>query len=99
MPNYEMTAAEQAEYGNTLNIWQAIRLLQAWHPLVAYAQRFVQAIDPYAKGLVVAEAVEWVASKTDSTVDDQLVRHLAAVARTKEGEALVRFCLGLAGVQ
>lgn len=99
MPQHEMTAAEQAQYGNALSIWQALRLLSAWQPLIAYGQRFVSEVDPYRKGLVVAEAVEWLASRTDSTVDDQLVRHLADVAKTKEGEALIRFCLGLAGVQ
>ena len=99
MPTYEMTAAEQQQYGTSLNIWQALRLLQTWHPLISYGQRLVQAVDPYQKGLIVGEAAEWLASKTDSTVDDQLVRHLAAVAKTKEGEALIRFCLGLAGVQ
>ena len=99
MPTYEMTAAEQAEYGNALNIWQAIRLLTAWQPLIAYGQRFVQTVDPYAKSLIVAEAAEWLASKTDAQVDDQLVRHLTAVAETKEGESLIRFCLGLAGVK
>lgn len=99
MPAYEMTAAEQAEYGSSLNIWQAIRLLQTWHPLISYGQRFVQTVDPYQKGLIVAEAVEWLASKTDATTDDEVVRHVAAVLKTKEGEQLVRFCLGLAGVQ
>jgi hypothetical protein len=94
-----MTASEQAEYGNTLNIWQALRLLQTWSPLLAYGQKFVNAIDPYQKGLIVGEAAEWLASKTDSQVDDQLVRHLAEVAKTKEGESLIRFCLGLAGVK
>ena len=99
MPAYEMTAAEAAEYGNTLNIWQAIRLLQTWSPLLSYGQKFVNTIDPYAKSLVVAEAAEWLASKTDSEVDDQLVRHLAAVANTTEGEQLIRFCLSLAGIR
>lgn len=99
MPAYEMTAAEQAEYGNALNIWQAIRLLTAWQPLIQFGQRFVQTVDPYQKSLIVAEAAEWLASKTDAQVDDQLVRHLAAVAETKEGENLIRFCLGLAGVK
>jgi hypothetical protein len=94
-----MTAAETAEYGNSLNIWQAIRLLQTWSPLLAYGQRFVNTVDPYQKGLIVGEAAEWLASKTDSEVDDQLVRHLAEVAKTKEGEQLIRFCLGLAGVK
>ncbi len=99
MPAYEMTAAEQAEYGSSLNIWQAIRLLQTWHPLISYGQRFVQTVDPYQKGLIVAEAIEWLASKTDATTDDEVIRHVAAVLKTKEGESLVRFCLGLAGVQ
>ena len=99
MPTYEMTASEQAEYGNSLNIWQALKLLQTWHPVISYGQRFVQTVDPYQKGLIVAEAVEWLAAKTDATTDDQLVRHLSEVLKTKEGETLVRFCLGLAGVQ
>lgn len=99
MPTYEMTASEQAEYGNSLNIWQAIRLLQTWHPLIGYGQRFVQTVDPYQKGIIVAEAIEWLASKTDATTDDQLVRHVAEVLKTREGESLVRFCLSLAGVK
>jgi hypothetical protein len=99
MPAYEMTAAEQQEYGNSLNIWQALRLLQTWHPLIKFGQRFVSTPDPYAKSLVVSEAAEWLASKTDAVADDQLVRHVSAVLRTKEGEQLVRFLLTLAGVQ
>lgn len=99
MPSFTMTAEEANRYGATLNIWQAIRLLQAWSPLIGYGQRFVQELDPYKKGIIVGEAAEWLAAQTDSTVDDQLVRHLADVAKTKEGEALIRFCLGLAGVQ
>lgn len=99
MPSYEMTPAEAAEYGNTLNIWQAIKLLQTWHPLIAYGQRFVSEPDAYRKGLIVTECLEWLASKTDAKFDDELARHVTDVAKTKEGEALVRFCLSLAGVK
>jgi len=99
MPSYEMTAEEANRYGSTLNVWQALRLLQTWHPLISYGQRFVGETDPYKQSLVVSEAVEWLATKTDSKVDDQLVKHLSDVLRTKEGESLVRFCLALAGVQ
>lgn len=99
MPQFEMTAQEQAQYGDTLNIWQALRLLQTWSPLLAYGQRFVNSVDPYAKAMVVSEACEWLAAKTDATADDQLVRLLAEVARTKEGEQLIRFCLLQAGVK
>lgn len=99
MPRYEMTPAEVAEYGDRLNIWQAIRLLQTWSPLLEYGQRFLNTADPYEKGIVVTEACEWLASKTDATVDDELVRRLAAVLRTDEGEDLVRFGLSLAGIK
>lgn len=99
MPQYEMTLAEEQQYGNTLNIWQALRLLQTWHPLVTYGQRFVNEIDPYGKSLIVAEALEWLAAKTDAQLDDQMVRLVADVLKTKEGEQLVRFCLMQVGVK
>jgi hypothetical protein len=99
MPSFEMTPAEEAQYGSTLNIWQALRLLQAWAPLVAYGREFVATTDPYQKSLIVSQACEWLASRTDATLDDHLARHVAAVLRTQEGEALVRFCLLQAGVK
>ena len=93
MPSYEATPEELQKYGAGLSVWEQLRLLSAWSPLISYGQRFVQEIDPYKKGLVVSEAAEWLASKTDTTADDQLVRLLADVLKTKEGEQLVRFLL------
>jgi hypothetical protein len=93
LPNYQGTAEEYAKYGNSLSIWQQLALLQAWAPLIGYGQRFVQESDPYRRGLIVSDAAEWLASKTNSQTDDQLVRLLADVLKTKEGEALVRWCL------
>jgi len=93
LPNYTGTADEYAKYGNTLSIWQQLALLQAWAPLIGYGQRFVNEADPYRRGLIVSDAAEWLASKTNSQTDDQLVRLLADVLKTKEGEALVRWCL------
>lgn len=93
MPSFEMTPDEIGQYGNNLTIWQKLALLQAWAPLLTFGQRFVLAIDPYAKAVVIGEACEWLASKTDSGIDDELVKHLAAVLRTKEGENLVRWAV------
>jgi len=92
-PNYQGTADEYAKYGANLTIWDQLRLLQQWAPLVGFGQRFVQEIDPYKKSLVVSDAAEWLASMTSAQADDQLVRLLSDVLKTKEGEALVRFCL------
>lgn len=93
MPAYEATPDELQKYGASLNIWQQLQLLSAWSPLIGYGQRFVQTADPYAKAIIVGEAAEWMASKTDAKLDDQLVKMLADILRTKEGEALVRFLL------
>lgn len=93
MPAYEMTVAEEVKYGSTLNIWQALRLLNAYAPLVQFGKRFMAEADPYKKGLIVAEACEWVASKTDAQLDDQVVALIGDILRTKEGEQLVRWCI------
>jgi hypothetical protein len=91
--SYEMTPEEAAKYGAGLSIWDQLRLLQSWAPLIGYGQRFVNEIDPHRRALVVADACEWLAAKTSSPLDDQLVRHIGDVLKTKEGEALVRWCL------
>ena len=93
MPTYEATPEELEKYGAGLNIWDQIRLLQTWAPLIGYGQRFIQTADPYAKAVIVSEAAEWVASKTDAKLDDQLVKYLADILKTPQGEALVRFLL------
>lgn len=93
MPAYEATPDELNKYGAGLSIWQQIALLQAWAPLIGYGQRFVNELDPYKKGLVVAEAAEWLASRTDAKADDQFVKLLADLLKSPQGEALVRWAL------
>ncbi len=93
IPNYEGTADEYAKYGERLTIWQQLALLQSWAPLIGYGQRFINEIDPYKKSLVVSDACEWLASKTSAQADDQLVRLVADIMKTPQGEALVRWCL------
>lgn len=87
------TPDELNRYGEKLNMWQSLMLLQKWAPLIGYGQRFVNEADPYRKAVIVSEACEWLASQTQAKADDELVRHLAAVLKTKEGEQLVRWAL------
>lgn len=90
----EMTPDEFAKYGSgRLSIWQQLALLQAWAPLLAYGQRFVNESDPYKRSLVVADACEWLASKTESPLDNELVSNLVPIFKTPEGERLVRWLL------
>jgi hypothetical protein len=90
-PNYGATQSEIDQYGNGLNLWQSIMLLQRWAPLIGFGQRFVAEADPYKRSLIVADAVEWLAFQTQAKADDQLVSKLAAVLKTPEGEGLVRW--------
>jgi hypothetical protein len=90
---YEMTPDEAQRYGAGLSIWQQLALLQQWAPLIGYGQRLVNEPDTFKRSLVIADACEWLASKTSSPLDDELVRHVGNLLKTKEGEALVRWAL------
>jgi hypothetical protein len=90
---YEMTPDEATKYGAGLSIWQQLALLQQWAPLIGYGQRLVNEPDTFKRSLVIADACEWLASKTSSPLDDELVRHVGNLLKTKEGEALVRWAL------
>ena len=91
------TPEEMDKYGAGLPIWEQLRLFSEWAPLIGYAQRFSNETDPYKRAVIVGEGVEWVAAKTQSPVDDELVKHVIALAHTKEGEAVIRWALSKAG--
>lgn len=87
------TPAEIQQYGANLSVWEALKLLQRYAPLVGYGRAFLATDDPYQKSVVVSDACEWIASQTAASLDDQLVRRVAAILKTKEGEDLIRWCV------
>ena len=81
------------KYGG-VSVWEKIRILQEWSPVVGYVQSFLGSHDPHQKALIVADACEWLASKTTGTkVDDELVSHLTAVLKSPQGESMLRWAL------
>ncbi len=77
-----------------LSIWEQMRLLSEWSPLIGFGQKFVLESDPHKKSIIVADACEWLASKTRATkVDDELVSLLSAILKSPQGEALVRWAI------
>ena len=98
MPAFEMTPEEANRYGATLNIWQQIQLLSTWSPLISFGQRFIGEPDSYKRAIIVAEALEWVADKTDARLDDEVVDLVAEILRTPQGEAFVRWALAKAAL-
>lgn len=99
MPAYEATPAELERYGANLNVWQQIQFLSNWSPLIGYGQRFLAEGDAVKKAIIVADALEWLAAKTDSKLDDELVGLMSAVLHTPQGEALVRWAMSKIGAQ
>lgn len=92
------TPEEMDKFGAGLPIWEQLRLFQEWAPLIGYAQRFTAETDDYKRSLVVGEALEWVAAKTASPLDDELAKHVVELAKTPQGEKVIRWALAKAGV-
>jgi len=73
--------------------WDTFKLFQELMPLVSYGQKLVAEPDPYRKGIIVSDALEWLASRSQTTADDELVKLAGDVVKTRECEALIRWIL------
>jgi hypothetical protein len=69
---------------------EQLRLLAQWSPLLGYLRRYADEPDANARSVIVADGLEWAASRTESRLDDDLARHVAAVLKTPQGAALVQ---------
>lgn len=76
-----------------MNIFEKLRLLAEWSPLLTYMQTLAAEDDIHAKAVIVAEALEWVASRTEIEWDDELASHMSDILVSEEGEAFVRWIL------
>lgn len=76
-----------------MNIFEKLRLLAEWSPLLTYMQTLAAEDDIHAKAVIVAEALEWVATRTDYEWDDELASHISDILVSEEGEAFVRWIL------
>ena len=74
-----------------MNILQKLRLLAEWSPLLAYMQSLAAEDDVNARAVIVSDALEWVASRTETEWDDDFCKHVSDVLVSEEGEALVRW--------
>jgi len=82
----------ESNYGDNLSVWEKIRILQEWAPVLTYVQAFLATTDAHAKAVIVGDACEWLAAKTKGTkVDDELVAHLTAILRSPQGESFLRW--------
>ena len=68
-------------------------MLAEWSPLLTYMQTLAAEDDIHAKAVIVAEALEWVATRTEIEWDDELASHVSDILVSEEGEAFVRWIL------
>lgn len=88
-----MAQAEDEFGAYDLSWWDTLQLVQQLMPLVSYGQRILNEPDHYKKSIIVADALEWLASRSQTQVDDELVKLAGDVVKTKECEALIRWII------
>lgn len=76
-----------------MTIFEKLRLLTEYAPILTYMQDLVAEDDIHAKALIALDAAQWMAEKTDVTWDEELIERVAAILKSDEGEDLVRWIL------
>ena len=81
-------ADEQVDiYGANLPLFDKLKLLAEWAPLIGRLQEIANAQNPHQQALAVISAVQWAAGKSKTEMDDEALFHLDAVLRSPEGRA------------
>lgn len=74
-----------------MTIFEKLRLLSEYAPMLSFAQDLMRETDPHRKAVIAADAAEWLASKTDAEWDDELISLIGDILKSDEGEALLRW--------
>jgi hypothetical protein len=74
-------------YGASLPIFDKLKLLAEWAPLIGRVQGVINAETSYDQALAVVKTLQWAAGKSSTEIDDEAIGHLDAVLKTPEGRA------------
>jgi hypothetical protein len=80
-------ASEEEVYGSNMSIFEKLKLLSEWAPLIGRLQVVMGATTPLERATGIVKALQWAAGKSGTTVDDEALFHLEAVLKTSEGQA------------
>ena len=75
----------------SMSIWEQIALVQQWAPMIGYGQQILAEKDNYKKAVLVGDAMEWIATKSATKLDDDVVKMITNIVETPQGEALIRY--------
>lgn len=68
-----------------LSIFDKIKLLTEWSPILAHVQAITAATTPHEQAVAIIDTLQFAAGKTDTPVDDEALQHLENVLMTPEG--------------
>jgi len=86
MPDAGMSDEEL--YGASLPIFDKLKLLAEWAPLIGRLQGVLDAKSSHDQALAIVKTLQWAAGKSSgTTIDDEATVHLEAVLRSPEGKA------------
>jgi hypothetical protein len=78
---------EEELYGFGFPLLERLKLFAEWAPLLAQLQVIGTAKTPHDQAVAVVKTLQWAAGKSVTVVDDEALRHVEAVLRTREGKA------------
>jgi len=83
---------EEIEYGS-FPLIEKLKLLAEWAPLLSRLQLVAVAKTPHEQALAVVSTLQWAAGKSETDIDDQALRHIEALLKTKEAQEFLDWTL------
>jgi hypothetical protein len=83
---------EEIEYGS-FPLIEKLKLLAEWAPLLSRLQLVAVAKTPHEQALAVVSTLQWAAGKSETDIDDQALRHIEALLKTKEAQEFIDWAL------
>lgn len=80
-------------YGANLPIFEKLKLLAEWAPLIGRMQAIMAAETPQEQALGIVSALRWAAGKSATEFDDEALFHLEAVLKSPEGQAFFQWAV------
>ncbi len=84
----------EQEFGS-FPLIEKLKLLAEWSPLLSRLQLIAVANTPHEQALAVVSTLQWAAGKSETDMDDQALRHIEAILKTKEAQEALDWGLSL----
>jgi hypothetical protein len=78
-------------YGAGFPLFEKLKLLAEWAPLLGRLQAVTTADNPHDQALAIVKALQWAAGKSQTAIDDEALFHLESVLKTPEGRAFFQW--------